>query len=464
MLIGGAVAAVALLVTPKLIGLQVSQTLESKIAEFDALPGYSLSLTNLQSGWFTSQAQLAISLDLSASVPAEAVEAPPELSSVVDLSIQHGPVLRSGLGVLGQLAWTVKVAGEGLRDKLNWQDGVPFYQIDGVTSLNGHSRYADSIVAFTGQDEAVEFRFDGMQGQGNWTDGIFSYQATAPELAMLAEAVTLSTTGLSLQMNAEADMATPLSGGLYDSTANLVADSLVIENQQEGQRTELTGLAMHLQSKLDEASDTGNMQLEYKLASVQSEGFTGQDLQLALQFNNLSLDFIKAYQAFSKTALESTDPERYQAELVSFMQNNLLMLLSENPELNIASLSGTVTEGSFKGYLNSKLLDVTSLPQPLNDNRFWLNHLNAESELELDKGVALWLARQQVFSELQQNVPPEEWDEAQMQQVAEQQAPMLLANFVQQGLLMETPSGYKARFNLTDGQAVLNGNPMPLPI
>jgi uncharacterized protein YdgA (DUF945 family) len=48
--------------------------------------------------------------------------------------------------------------------------------------------------------------------------------------------------------------------------------------------------------------------------------------------------------------------------------------------------------------------------------------------------------------------------------ISEQQAPAMLLGIQQQGMFTKTSTGYQLQFSLADGQALLNGNPMALPI
>ena len=53
-------------------------------------------------------------------------------------------------------------------------------------------------------------------------------------------------------------------------------------------------------------------------------------------------------------------------------------------------------------------------------------------------------------------------DAAEVEKVAREQAPMLLYNFIQQGIFEKTDAGYSGSVTLRDGSVEINGNPMPL--
>jgi len=51
----------------------------------------------------------------------------------------------------------------------------------------------------------------------------------------------------------------------------------------------------------------------------------------------------------------------------------------------------------------------------------------------------------------------------ELQAAVEQQTPMMLSTFAQQGLIKETEKGYETKLTLKDGEASVNGTPIPLP-
>jgi uncharacterized protein YdgA (DUF945 family) len=53
--------------------------------------------------------------------------------------------------------------------------------------------------------------------------------------------------------------------------------------------------------------------------------------------------------------------------------------------------------------------------------------------------------------------------EEELQAAVEQQTPMMLSTFAQQGLIKETEAGYETKLELKEGKATVNGTPIPLP-
>ena len=81
----------------------------------------------------------------------------------------------------------------------------------------------------------------------------------------------------------------------------------------------------------------------------------------------------------------------------------------------------------------------------------------------MNKDLAATLAAPQIKSQLAAGVPADqEVTPEQLDQMAQAQAPMMLAGFVQQGFLTESPQGYQLKASYDNGALTLNGNPFPL--
>ena len=82
--------------------------------------------------------------------------------------------------------------------------------------------------------------------------------------------------------------------------------------------------------------------------------------------------------------------------------------------------------------------------------------------MRIEKPVALWLAQKQILMQLRTQLPPAQQDPVQMQQIAEQQAPLVISTFMQQGFLTEQEDAYVTKVTLKDGKFVLNGTELPV--
>ena len=67
-------------------------------------------------------------------------------------------------------------------------------------------------------------------------------------------------------------------------------------------------------------------------------------------------------------------------------------------------------------------------------------------------------------SQLKQNPQTAEMSAEEIEQIAMQQAPQFLQNFVQQGLLVSNDKQYSTTFALKDKALTINDKPIPLPL
>lgn len=465
LLIGAAVVVAALAIAPKFIGTEVEQNLQHNATQISQLPGYQLEITNLEQSWFNTRATMTLTMDLTAMGAGESQTVPELPAMTINLDVNHGPLLFSGLGVVGLADWTATVDGQKLREHLVWPAKKPFYRVQGVTGLSGNSSFQDMLSAFEGKQtqRLSSLSFSGYVGSGEISGDEIRYYGTTDSLTLQSEALNINSQKLAINLQAEASFASMLQGEFYDSDTLISLEKLGIINNQSAQPITLDGVKFRARSMVNHEDETGDIALDYRLANLTMPEFNASDLQLAMDVSQISLDFLKAYQEFVRN-LAATDPQQLEQATQAFMLDNLLMVLTPEPELNITSLKGTLPQGSFSGNLNSKLVNIDSLPEDMADKGFWIKHTLADAQLQIDKEVAEWLAARQMLNQLKTSVPPQQWDQAQMEQLAKQQAPVMLENLAKQGMLSQTEEGYQAEFSLKDGQATLNDTAMPLAL
>ena len=107
---------------------------------------------------------------------------------------------------------------------------------------------------------------------------------------------------------------------------------------------------------------------------------------------------------------------------------------------------------------------MTTLPDAIESPAFWLQHIMANGQINADQSAALWLAADTIKTQIKADPSAAQMTEDEINAIAQQQATPMLQGMQQQGLFTETTTGYQMVFSLKDGQALLNGNPMPLPI
>jgi uncharacterized protein YdgA (DUF945 family) len=208
-------------------------------------------------------------------------------------------------------------------------------------------------------------------------------------------------------------------------------------------------------SKVNDAGTLMDADMNYSMDALSVAGVDAKNVLIKTEFNNLEKSFFKAYQE------ASMDPEL----LPEMMETKLLPQLQANPELNITELSGQINDGNFTGKFLTKLEGIDAMPASMEDPSFWMSALVVDSKVSMDKAMALWIGEQVVTSQMMTDPNAAGMTEEEISEIAAQQVEGMIGMFTQQGMITVTPEGmHEMTFTMQDGQALLNGNPMPLPL
>lgn len=99
----------------------------------------------------------------------------------------------------------------------------------------------------------------------------------------------------------------------------------------------------------------------------------------------------------------------------------------------------------------------------LDNPLIFMNLFAVDANLTVDSAMAIEMAIPQVKQQLLAGVPEgTEVDEAQLDDMARAQAPMMMGALVGQGILRQEGSNYVMNAQYDNGALLVNGNPMPL--
>ena len=264
---------------------------------------------------------------------------------------------------------------------------------------------------------------------------------------------------VSLAMNVDDSWANMIAGAFYDSSFEFVIGSIIMGSpMKSGTKVRVENIVMDGVSEKSDDGELMDMAINYGIETIASEGFNAKDLVLNTEFNNLEKSFFTAFQD------ASVDPSEIE-QTTEVLKSSLLPQLQASPEFNITEMSGSVGNGSFSGKMLMKITGVDSLPAVLEDPGFWLSKAGVDSAITVDKAMALWVAEKMLISQLQGDAQTaDQMTNKETKDLAVQQAGTMIETFSQQGMVIVNDEGnYTMTFTLTDGQATLNGNPMPLP-
>jgi len=468
LLIGAIVIVLVSVIAPKFISNSFNQKLDSVVELINQNPAYSASIKDRTSAWFFSAATINIAFDSSSF----AQENTPELQDVfadmnVDVVIdtQHGPILTNNGIALGWLSWNARVEGNSLRDTLLFEANTPFYQITSHTNLLGVSSFSDKIPSFKmkeKEDVFTQLSFSGWNGSGSFSNSEVSYQGKLETINANSAFGKFELNQWRVNSSIQGNLMNAMGGDFYDSTMSMQIQNITFEQVSDQAKTILTELEINGMSDFGETTSLLDTQINFSLQELTTTELNLSSVLVNTEINNLKEQFFKAYQTFMSEI--GKEPEKMQENLNTFMQTELLGQLQAEPEFNISSFAAKINQGNITGSLSSKIHQVTDLPDAIASPVFWLQHIMANGQINADASAALWLATDTIKSQIKADPSAAQMTTEEITDIAQQQAPAMLQGMQQQGLFTETATGYQMVFSLKDGQAMLNGNPMPLPI
>ena len=209
-----------------------------------------------------------------------------------------------------------------------------------------------------------------------------------------------------------------------------------------------------------QSDDGGLMDVDfnYGIGKIITPQFTAKDLVIKSEFLNLERGFITAMQEASANPL-------VLEEMASDYENKVLPQLKASPAFNITDISGTFSDGDFSGNIFTKITGVDGIPANIEDPVFWASKIVVDAKLEVERAIALFIAERSLFSQFKSNTEVfGQMSDTEIEKLAEMQAATMLDMLSMQGMIASNAEGnFEIDFTIKDGQATLNGNPIPLP-
>jgi hypothetical protein len=461
------VAAIVLIgvVGPKFTGNGINEGLDNFVSILDKSPGYIATIESRETSWFSSSAVINVGIDPlmfaeSGLNPAEMVPFE-DLSATINVTAQHGPFLTlNGLN-LGLSAWKAEVDPSVFRELLAYAEDEKFYSVTGNVGLFGGVNFEDIMPKFTvipqdGGDEAITF--SGWNGKGTASSESATYSGAIDLVTVSAEGVTFEMQSMILEGSVEGDWTAPMRGDFYNSASQFAIASINVDMPMLDTSAKLEELIIDVKTQKSEDDNLMDMAINYAIGSIQAPQFSGRDLVVKTEVNNLEKGFFKAYQE------ASAKPAQMEQSIADMIETKLLPQLQASPEINITEMSGKVADGNFSGKVMAKVSAIDSLPESLEDPAFWVSKAVIDSNLKLDKAMILWVGEQVVANQIQADPNAAGMTDEEIKAIAGEQVEGMIEMFTQQGMITVNADGeYEMTFTMQDGQAMLNGNPMPLP-
>lgn len=459
------IAAVALgLIGPKIIGNNLEESTDEFIATLNKTPGYQVTVLQESFNWFSSSMTVNVGIDPSLfeelPVNSAVAEIFSTLSTNLNITAQHGPFLYLNGLDLGGLALRMETESDFLREIISYSQSSSLYLLEADIGLLGNMSYIDKIQAFSSGDAGGKLTFSGWAGEGSLSTNYLAYKGNMDTLTFgVAEGTVLAMNSLSASMTADSSWTDMMINPVYDSTSELVLGSLTASIPTlDDMNIAIKNMVLKGTTATQSDEQLLNIGMAFNVGELTSGMIESKNLVFKSEINNLEKGFILAAQEGS---LNAQDVDKVQEVLSKI----LLPQLQASPEVIITELSGTVEEGNFSGNVLIKLDGIDKLPDYPDDPKFWLSKVSIDSRIEANEDMAMWLGEAALTQQFKANPAiTESMTAKEIKELASAQTAGTLDVLSQQGMLSLTEEGnFELTFSLENGQAKLNGNPMPLP-
>jgi len=461
-----AIIIAVVLLLPKYVATQVTSSITHLVASVNKLPIYSAQVVEIDEGWFSSSAIIKVGIDFD-KISERQIENMPtgQGQFLVDFKSAHGPLIINDGFAIALVKWHASYSGNELKQVMQWDQSQAFYHITGTHQLWNTTDYKDKVQAFTIDNEAqnVQADFSGYEGKGTFSSSHFDYSTVISKTILANSENTALITDVEFEMSVDGSYLKAMGGALFDTEMVFKMGQLQLNDElAQVEVMNLQQVNVETVVKINKENETANIDQLVELSSASFGGYKIENLNMDVAVNRFSKVFIEKYQNIINQ-MSTQDPLVIQQEMAAFMQDNMLLLLEQDPEFDIKNISATLPEGKFDVNAKAQTVGITNLPTDLRDQEFWLSHLLAEANLNSDKAVAQMLASQYMLSQLAANPQAAEMSVEQINQIAAQQAPAMLDALIQQGFIVEENGVYKAAATFKDKKMLLNGKEIPLP-
>lgn len=464
-----AVAAVAG-IAPKFVGSQVNTSVHNFVAHINNMPGYQATLSNVEATWFTTTADIEVSLELpnyNQPIDDQTKQALEAFTVNIDFDATHGPVLFGKHSGLGWATWTATVNGEELREYAHWEKNTPIYQLTSSLGLTGTHSFVDKMPQIAiDNEEQSSLSFSGYKGAGTYNGKALIYAGQTASVTGQAPFLEMKMNNLSFDIDMQSSIKDALEQGLYDSVSKLNVADFVLTTGENSDTTSVKNAYVSAVTNVDDQFLLGGIAMSYGVEKLDTGSFSGEDMALDMEFNNVSGEVLRAWQKFAEE-INHIDPQHLPVKMQEFGQQHLLTLLKAQPQINITSLRATLPQGKVTSNIHTSLVGIDALPDNLQDIGFWASHALMNGKIAGDKAaiefVASEILKQQMLADPNaREMTPEQLE--QMSQMALQQTQGMLGMLTQQGMVVATETNYESVLKFENSQLTVNGKVIPLPI
>ncbi len=422
------VVALLLLATPYLIGSHVESKFRDIVEQSNQHSAFQITVSDYQKGWFNSTAIVELSVNHNpAQTSGEA------FTIKMNHDIQHGPVL-----------WKAKSPGLGLMDvilKFSMPDdvqkelnalnpsGEEFLSLTARTSLSASTAVLLDLKSFSFTDKTATFQLKPASGEFTFdADGHITGSSKLDGFKFTqdnGQLIDISNISLKLdQQLIDGSMLSPYA--FYAGDANFNINKVMIKGNTADELVNVEQINLLTNAEVND--DITNISIKIGIDALEAQQMSFTDIIYDISLENLGTEVLK--KANRAVAEAQNQPNYSPMSVLPELQGLLPQFIEKEPMLKINQLGLISAQGKVDSNLSLSIDKNTY--DPANPMTLMLSIL-AEA-----KGYA-----------------PEAFFEAL------DLAPNI-DDLIQQKMLVRDDSNVKFEFSYKNGQALLNGNPMPV--
>ena len=135
---------------------------------------------------------------------------------------------------------------------------------------------------------------------------------------------------------------------------------------------------MNTRSDIGEDEVNASMSVAQTLESLTSSVISVNDIALDISMDNLNIEVLEAFQSWRQTRCDC--PSKVLRGTKEFFVKRLMQFAEAEPSLKIDALKLSDMNADMM-----QLAAIDKLPQPIDNQVFWLSHVNSDANLSIDK-------------------------------------------------------------------------------
>lgn len=454
---------IALLVLPFVGAYKTEETFNNWIAQVNRMGAYNLQWESYDKGWLQTQAVLKVGFKPGIMPASE----DGELNWYLPLNVKlnHGPVLWLDGVRLGWFSGDFYLDEQHemwLERNLQKRGEGHFFVSDVYMNLAGDTSLQDHSLPFSFTTESGEnFQVSAYSGAGVIKrSGVVDYSGKLPAFTMTGG----ETAEVNIQnalFRVHSDLGRKVGEYVIPGNGEFSIKKIAVTGDEDMSFV-LTDLLMSSDMQVNDDQTLADMEIKMAFANMEILGEQISNAKFDFDFANISTVFLDQYFAMMQQAYDAEGAANpmLAAQMMGVASEHLI---PGGPEFNIHSLAFTTREGSLE--FDGRLAIAAEAAQKMSNPMAMLSDLTVDVSLLVDKPLAFRLVRQSTMKDLNaaQFEGGDQMTDEEKEALADNQTHMKLDTLTIQGMLIDKGERYTSEFHFKDGQAMLNGQPMPLP-